>query len=152
MNTVNHNGVNLVQMLIATIGASVLLAACAVVPVMPEGAAQAREKLTQLQSNPDLAARVPVAIREADSAVSVAEQPQVNKELGAYLVYMADRKVEIAKAQAETSLAESLRASLSAQREKERLNACTREADAAEGQVATAEPTEARVEMRRSGR
>jgi outer membrane protein OmpA-like peptidoglycan-associated protein len=138
MNTVNHNGVNLVKTLIATTVASVLLAACAAAPVKPYGATQAREKLTQLQSNPDLAGRAPVAMKEADSAVREAEQPQVDKELGAHRVYMADRKVEIARAQAEASFAESERAALSAQREKARLDARTREADAAEGQVAQA--------------
>ncbi len=121
-----NSGVNLVQTLIATAVTSVLLASCAVAPVIPEGAVEAREKLTQLQSNPDLAAQAPVAVREADLAVSVAEEPQVDKQLGAYQVYIADRKVEIARAQAETSRAEAQRASLSAQREQSRLDACTR--------------------------
>jgi outer membrane protein OmpA-like peptidoglycan-associated protein len=137
MNTVNHNGVNLVQTLIATAVASVLLAACTVAPVKADGATQAREKLTRLQSNPDLAAWAPVAIREADSAVRAAEQPQLDKEQGAYLVYMADRKVEIARTQAETGLAESQGATLSAQCETAWPDAATREADAAEGQVMT---------------
>lgn len=67
-----------------------------------------------------------------------AEQPQTDKELGVHLVYMADRKVEIAKAQADTSLAEDQRAALSAQREKARLDARTHEADVAEGKVGAA--------------
>jgi outer membrane protein OmpA-like peptidoglycan-associated protein len=138
MNTVNHSGVNLVKTLIATTVASVLLAACAAAPLKPDGAAEARSKLTQLQSDPNLANRAPLAIKEADTAVRAAEQPQADKELGAYRVYLADRKVEIAKAQAETSLAEDQRTGLSAQRESARLDARTREADAAKGQVATA--------------
>ena len=72
-----------------------------------------------------------MAMKEADTAVRVAEQPQADKELGAYRVYLADRKVEIARAQAETSFAEDQRAALSAQRERARLDARTREADAA---------------------
>jgi outer membrane protein OmpA-like peptidoglycan-associated protein len=138
MNTVSSSGVNLVKTLIATTVASVLLAACAVAPVKPDGATEARNKLTRLQSDQNLANRAPLAIKEADAAVSAAEQPQTDKELGAYLVYMADRKVEIARAQADTSLAEDQRGALSAQREKARLDARTREADVAEGKVASA--------------
>jgi outer membrane protein OmpA-like peptidoglycan-associated protein len=129
MNTISHSGLNLGKTLIATTVASLLLAACAAAPLKPDGAAEARSKLTQLQSEPNLANRAPLAIKEADAAVRAAEQPQVYKELGAHLVYLADRKVETARAQAETSLAEDQSA---------RLEACTREADAAKGQIATA--------------
>ncbi len=139
MNTINQRGVMLGKTLIATTVASVLLAACAAAPLKPDGAAQARDKLTQLQSDPNLASRVPLAMKEADTAVRVAEQPQADKELGAYRVYLADRKVDIARAQAETSFAEDQRTTLSAQRESARLDARTREADAAKGQVATAQ-------------
>jgi outer membrane protein OmpA-like peptidoglycan-associated protein len=138
MNSVNHNGPMLVKTLIATSVASLLLAACATAPVKPDGAAEARNKLTQLESDPNLANRAPLAVKEADAAVRAAEQPEVDKDLGAYRVYQADRKVEIARAQAETSLAEDQRAALSTEREKARLDARTREADAARGQVADA--------------
>lgn len=138
MNTVSPGGVNLVKTLVATTVASVLLAACAAAPLKPDGAAEARNKLTQLQSDPNLANRVPLAIKEADAAVRAAEQPQADKELGAHLVYLADRRVEIARAQADTSLAEDQRAALSAQSEKARLDARTHEADVAEGKVASA--------------
>lgn len=138
MNTVSPSGVNLVKTLVATTVASVLLSACAVAPPKPDGAAEARSKLTQLQSDPNLTNRVSPAMKEAEAAVRAAEQPQTDKELGAHLVYMADRKVDIARAQAETNLAEDQRAELSAQREKARLDARTHEADIAEGKVATA--------------
>jgi outer membrane protein OmpA-like peptidoglycan-associated protein len=138
MNTINHSGVLLGKTLIATAVAAVLLTACAAAPLKPDGAAEARNKLTRLQSDPNLASRAPLAMKEADTAVRVAEQPQADKELGAYRVYLADRRVDIARAQAETSLAEDQRATLSAQRESARLDARTREADAAKGQVATA--------------
>lgn len=139
MNTINPRGVMPGRMLIATAVASVLLAACAAAPLKPDGAAEARNKLTQLQSDPNLASRAPVAMKEADTAVRVAEQPQADQELGAYRVYLADRKVEIARAQAETSLAEDQRATLSAQRETARLDARTREADAAHVAAANSE-------------
>jgi outer membrane protein OmpA-like peptidoglycan-associated protein len=138
MNTVNYNGVNLRRTLIATTVASVLLAACAAAPLKPDGAAEVRSKLTQLQSDPNLAGRAPLAIKEADAAVRTAEQPQADQELAAHRVYLADRKVDTARAQAETRFAEDQRAALSAQRESARLDARTHEADTARSQVATA--------------
>jgi len=138
MNTANHN-VIVRRTLIATAVASILLAAaCTTAPVKPDGAAEARVKLTQLQSDPNLASRAAVAIKDADAAVRAAEQPEVNKELAAHRVYLADRKVDTAKALAETRLAEDQRAMITAQRETARLDARTREADAAKGQAATA--------------
>ena len=147
MNTIKPRGVRLSKTLIATSVAAVLLAACAAAPVKPDGAADARGKLTQLQSDPSLAGRAPLAVKEADTAVQVAEQPQADQELGAYRVYMADRKVEIARAQAETSLAEDQRTALSANREASRLDARTREADAAH--VATANSEQQAAELQR---
>jgi len=136
MNTINHKGVMPGRTLIATMVASVLLAACAAAPVKPDGAAEVRNKLTQLQSDPNLASRAPQAMKEADTAVQAAEQLQADKDLGAHRVYMADRKVEIARAEAETSFTEEQRAALSAQRESARLDARTREADTAHQQAA----------------
>jgi outer membrane protein OmpA-like peptidoglycan-associated protein len=117
-----------------TIAAAVLcvLAACATTPQSPEGAAEVRSKLTRLQSDPDLADRAPLAVNEAEAAVRIAEEP-VGKdaELGAHRVYLADRKVEIAIAQANTRFAEDQRAKLTEDRERARLAARTREADRA---------------------
>lgn len=124
--------------LLAATVASVLLAACASAPVAPAGSADVRARLTQLQSDPALSNRAPVAMKEADAAVSTAEQPQDDQVLAAHRVYIADRKVEIARAQAETSLAEDQRAELSKQRETARLDSRTREADLAKSQVAAA--------------
>jgi outer membrane protein OmpA-like peptidoglycan-associated protein len=138
MNTENCSVTNLRKTLIAATVASVLLAACAAAPLKPDGAAEVRNKLTQLQSDPNLGSRAPLAIKEADAAVSTAEQPQADKDLAAHRVYLADRKVETARAQAETRFAEDQRAALSAQRERARLDARTQEADAAKGQAATA--------------
>jgi outer membrane protein OmpA-like peptidoglycan-associated protein len=139
MNTTIHSGVTVRRTLIATAVASILLAAaCTTAPVKPDGAAEARVKLTQLQSDPDLASRAAVAIKDADAAVRAAEQPELNKELAAHRVYLADRKVDTAKALAETRFAEDQRAGLTAQRDSARLDARTHEADAAKGQAATA--------------
>ena len=119
-------------------GVAAILAACATTPMKPSGAAEARARLTQLQSDPALANRAPIAIQAADTAVRAAEQPETDQDLIAYRIYMADRKVDIARAQAETRLAEDQRAALSAQSDKARLDARTHEVDVARGQVLTA--------------
>jgi outer membrane protein OmpA-like peptidoglycan-associated protein len=147
MNTETCSVTNLRKTLIVATVASVLLAACAAAPLKPDGAAEVRNKLTQLQSDPNLGSRAPLAIKEADAAVSTAEQPQADKDLAAYRVYLADRKVETARAQAETRFAEDQRAALSAQRERARLNARTQEADAAKSQAATSRMAAANSEQ-----
>ena len=120
------------------VAVSLVLAACAAAPPKSAGAADARAKLTVLQSDANLANRAPVAIKEAEAAVVAAEASQSDEEDAVHLVYLADRKVEIAKARAETRFAEDQRAQLGEQRESVRLDARTREADIAKSEVATA--------------
>jgi outer membrane protein OmpA-like peptidoglycan-associated protein len=115
-----------------------LLAGCASAPMKSTGAMDARSKLTQLQSNPDLANRATVAIKDADTAVRAAEMPQKDKVLEQHLAMIADRKVETARALAQTALAEDQRTALNEQREKARLDSRTNEADAAKAQAETA--------------
>jgi outer membrane protein OmpA-like peptidoglycan-associated protein len=136
MNTKIHV-MNLSKSVIAA-SVATFLAACAAEPVMPSGAAEVRSKLTQLQSDSNLASRAPLAIKEADVAVRAAETPEADVKLAAHRVYIAERKVDTARAQAETRFAEDDRAALTAQRENARLDARTREADLAKGQAATA--------------
>ena len=129
---------NFSRTLVAATVASILLTACAAAPVKPEGAVAVRSKLTQLQADPNLGTRAPLAIKEADSAVVAAEQPEADAPLAQHRVYMADRKVEMARAQAEVRFAEDQRATLTQQRETARLDSRTHEADAAKLQVAVA--------------
>ena len=124
--------------LIAAAVAAVLLVGCATAPVKPDGAAEARAMLTQLQADPNLAGRAPIAMQEADAAVRIAEQPEADQQLAAYRVYIADRKIGIARAEAETKFAEDQRVALIAQRDKAQLDARTREADIANSHVAMA--------------
>jgi outer membrane protein OmpA-like peptidoglycan-associated protein len=133
--------------LIASAVVAVILAACAAAPVAPQGAVEVRARLTQLQSDPKLATLAPVAIDEADAAVRIAEQPEADASLGSHRVYIADRKVEIARAQAETRLLEDQRAALGTQREEARLESRTLEADTA--RVATAEAEAETAELQR---
>jgi outer membrane protein OmpA-like peptidoglycan-associated protein len=125
--------------LIAATVASVLLVACVSAPVAPQGAADVRARLTQLQSDPNLGSRAPLALKDAEVAVRTAEKPEADAALGSHRVYMADRKVEIARAQAETRLSEDQRAAITAERATARLDSRTREVDAARYDTAKAE-------------
>ncbi|MGA2707152.1 MAG: OmpA family protein [Steroidobacteraceae bacterium] len=142
MNT-SHESQTRGRSLIAIAVASILLAACAAAPVRPSGAEEARAKLTQLQSDPNLASKAPAAIAEAERAVQAAEQPQTDQSLGQYRVYIADRKVDIARAQAQTRYFEDQRTTLEAQRQSARLDARTREADVATNRMERAQADDA---------
>ncbi len=125
--------------LLALAVSSLLLAACTASPLKPEGAVSLRSRLTALQSDPMLAKHIPLALVDADVAVAAAEQPQADSAVGAHLVFMADRRIEIARALAESRLAVDQRRGLTEQREVVRLQARTREADAANDRAILAE-------------
>ncbi|MEO8314250.1 MAG: OmpA family protein [Pseudomonadota bacterium] len=124
--------------LIAAAVAAALLVGCASTPVAPTGSAQVRAKLTQLQSNPELASRAPAATKDAETAVRLAEMPQKDVELAKHNVYLADRKVDTAVAMARTGLVEAQRAAISQQRDTARLDARTKEADIAASRLVNA--------------
>jgi len=134
MNTQIHNFGKYIG--VAVIALS--LAACSASPKRPDGADNARSRLTQLQSDPQLASRAPVEIREADLAVRAAEEPQKDQLLARHLVVIADRKVEIARARAQSRLYEDQRVALSQQSETARLDSRTREADRATAEARSA--------------
>jgi outer membrane protein OmpA-like peptidoglycan-associated protein len=121
--------------LIAVTAASLLLVACAAPMTVPPGADSARNKLMQLQADPRLASLAPVEIKDAELAVRAAEEPQADAELARHRVLMADRKVDIARAWAETRLLEDQRVALSEQAAQARLDARTREADQLQRQI-----------------
>jgi outer membrane protein OmpA-like peptidoglycan-associated protein len=134
MKTTNR----IVRTLVAVVASSVLLVACSTTSTRPEGATDARSKLTQLQSDPQLATRAPVALNEAELAVRAAEQPQQDTELAQHLVFIADRKVETAAALAQSRLLVDQRKMLSEERESARLASRTREVDRARNDAASA--------------
>jgi outer membrane protein OmpA-like peptidoglycan-associated protein len=116
----------------------VLLASCASAPTKPPGSAEVRAKLTALQSDPALASGAPVALKDAEGAVMVAEMKEKDPALAAHRVYIADRKVDTARALAQTHAAEQQRAALVEQGEKARLDARTREVDLAKNEAGQA--------------
>ena len=117
--------------------ASAVLAGCASSPETPEEVAAARAELARLQADATLAPLVPEALSEAEAAVQLAEQ-DADAEVTAHRVYVAQRKVETARAVAEARNAERERETLVAQREKARLDARTREAEAARSDAESA--------------
>lgn len=116
--------------LVATVVCAVL-AACSAAPTKPDGASSLRSRLTQLQADPELGSRAPLAMKEAEAAVATAEKPQADKVVGAHLVFIADRKISLAQAQAESNFAVDQRKVLGEQRDAMRLQARTEEADSA---------------------
>lgn len=136
-----------IRSLIAAAVAATLFAGCASVPKQPAGSEQVRAKLTALQGQPTLANRAPVALKDAEAAVKIAEMQQKDLVLAAHRVYIADRKVDTARALAETNFAEQERTALNERSEKARLDSRTREADHAKNDalVARAESAEQKL-------
>jgi outer membrane protein OmpA-like peptidoglycan-associated protein len=135
MNTPGHT---LSRSLIAIAVTAALGVGCASAPKKPAGSEQVRAKLTALQNDAALAAQAPVATKDAEAAVGQAEIIQPDLALAAHRVYIADRKVDTARAQAETRTAEENRTAINEQGEKARLDARTHEADLAKSDAVTA--------------
>lgn len=114
---------------------ALVMTACASTPKAPKGSAEVRSKLTQLQSDPQLATRAPVALKEAEKAVIEAEKPTKNKDLAEHRVLIADRKVDTAQAQAQAYFLEDERKSIGEQTAVARLDSRTQEANAAKQQA-----------------
>jgi outer membrane protein OmpA-like peptidoglycan-associated protein len=144
MNNPNYTRFPLIGIAVA----AALMVGCASTPMKPAGSVEVRAKLTALQSDPTLANGAPVALKDAESAVVQAEIVQKDLVLAAHRVYIADRKVDTARALAETHAAEAQRLVLTEKGEKARLEARTREADLAKADVVAAQAaaTNARVD------
>lgn len=110
-----------------------LLAGCASTPESPAGAAATRSNLQALQNDPNLAERARIERRDAEQAVRLAEEPLPASEarLAEHRVYMANQKVEIARAKATAAYTEAQRQRLGEERDAARLASRTEEADRA---------------------
>ncbi len=155
MKSLKHGSWNRGIRIAALTMATLLAVACATTPSVPPGAIDVREKLSALQSDPNLAEHARVEIREAEEAVRIAEQSltgSTDSALAAHRVYLADHKVEIARARATTRYAESQRKSLGEERERARLAARTQEADRAhaDARYARGEADRAQTDARRA--
>jgi len=145
----NRTNFSPMRSLIAVGVVAAFAAGCASAPTKPAGSEQVRAKLTALQNDPSLANGAPVAIKDAEMAVREAERIEKKKDLAlsAHRVYIADRKVDTARALAETKYSETERLTLNEQAEKARLDSRTREADRAKSDalVARAETAEQKL-------
>jgi outer membrane protein OmpA-like peptidoglycan-associated protein len=79
----------------------VLLSACVAPPKKDLALDRVRGELAELKSNPELAGYAPLAVGEAERALRNAELASGDDLYRSYLVYMADRRIQIARAMAE---------------------------------------------------
>lgn len=113
-----------------SIAALLLLAAVAGCTVTPErdlALERVRSSLNELKSDPVLADNAPLAIREAEQIIDAAAAAQ-DEERRSHLVYLAERRVGIARARAEQVQARQEIADLEEAREQVLMEARIREA------------------------
>ena len=79
----------------------VLLSACVATPKKDLALERVRDELTDLKSNSELAGYAPLAVGEAERALRNAELATGDKLYRSYLIYMADRRIQIARTMAE---------------------------------------------------
>ena len=89
------------------IAAWLVLAGCAVAPQDPEALDRLRADLADFRANTDLSARVPRALADAERAVRDATMDGLGEDERAHKVYLAQRRIEIARAEAERERARS---------------------------------------------
>ncbi len=135
----------------------VMLSACGSKQVRNPDAVRVQNDLIALQADRNLATQSPISMQEAEKAVQVALVPERDKVLSAHRVYLADRKVQTARSLAQAQYAIENRKALSQESNEIRLDARTREADAAnreadartrEAMAATSEANAARDQAR----
>ena len=78
-----------------------LLSACVAAPKKDLALERVRDELNDLKSNPELAGYAPLALGEAERALRNAELATGDKLYRSYLIYMADRRIQIARTMAE---------------------------------------------------
>ncbi|MGB5290423.1 MAG: OmpA family protein [Lysobacterales bacterium] len=109
----------------------VLLSACTAPPKKDLALDRVRGELDDLKSNPELAGYAPLAVGEAERALRQAELASGDDLYRAYLVYMADRRIQIARTMAEREQHEQVLDELEKQRSDMLIKASQLEADQA---------------------
>lgn len=85
----------------------VLLGACQTAPKKDLALERIRNQLSELQSDTELAGFAPLALGEAERATRAAENATGNETQRIHLIYMADRRIQIARAAAQREKMES---------------------------------------------
>jgi outer membrane protein OmpA-like peptidoglycan-associated protein len=109
----------------------VLLSACASAPKKDLALERVRDELDNLKSNTELAGYAPAALGQAERALRKAELANGDKLDRSYLVYMADRRIQIARTMAERELHEEALDELENERSAMLIKASQLEADIA---------------------
>lgn len=84
-----------------------LLSACQTTPKKDLVLEQIRNRLIELQSDKELSGYAPLALGEAERAIRAAESTTGNEDQRNHLLYMADRRIQIARAAAQREKMES---------------------------------------------
>ena len=111
--------------------ALVLLSACVAAPKKDLALERVRDELNDLKSNPELAGYAPLAVGEAERALRNAELATGDVLYRSYLVYMADRRIQIARTMAEREQNEKTLDELERQKSAMLIKASQLEADQA---------------------
>lgn len=108
-----------------------LIISCTTMPPEYTGADPVRARLNSLEGNQNLANMAPMAVRDARTAVFNAEQPSKDPELADHLVFIAERKVDIAQAESQRRYLEQQRSEFIAERDNMQLEARIKESELA---------------------
>ena len=107
------------------------LAACTTAPKKDLALEQVRTQLEELKANEDLAGYAPLALGEAERALRNAETATGNDTYRIHLIYMADRRIQIARAVAQREQLEAELAQLGNERHDLLVRASQMEAERA---------------------
>ena len=116
----------------------VLLSACVAAPKKDLALDRVRGELDDLKSNPELAGYAPLAVGEAERALRNAELASGDDLYRSYLVYMADRRIQIARTMAEREQHEQILDVLAKEQSAMLIKASQLEADQARMDAAQA--------------
>jgi outer membrane protein OmpA-like peptidoglycan-associated protein len=120
---------------VLTILLILLLSACTAAPKKDLALERVRDELDSLKSNPELAGLAPLALGEAERALRSAELASGDDIYRSYLVYMADRRIQIARTMAEREQHEQAIDELEEQRSAMLIKASQLEADQARAEA-----------------
>jgi len=112
-----------------------ILSACTSAPKKDLALERVRDDLNDLKSNTELAGYAPMALGEAERALRNAEQATGNDNYRIHLVYMADHRIQIAKAMAEREQNEQILDELERQQSAMLIKASQLEAEQARAEA-----------------
>lgn len=117
--------------LLVYLALTALLAACANSPKKDLALEQVRAQLEELQADTDLAGYAPLALGEAERALRTAETAKGDETYRIHLIYLADRRIQIARAVAQREQLETEYRAMQDERSKMLIRASQMEAERA---------------------